>query len=239
VCDGARGEVRARKVASTASGEVGRDRGDGAASRRSLARRHGRRRARRPRLAGVYVTVHGVVFRASQNATCYPLATVRAFKSTATRPSRARRRRGEHGGIGDHGGARKRGPRPSLALTAAAHACWGARLRALWLARARARGHARVANATRRSVTARRRRTVAASYGKGGKAKRRRARRRRQRHLQKTASQPGSKAGITSGGAAVRGNSAFLLGLKVGASTWGGKRSSSPRWPQAVVQASV
>jgi hypothetical protein len=104
VCDGVREEVRARKVTSTASGEVGRDRGDGAVSRRSLARRHGRRRVRRPRLAGVYVTVHGVVFRASQNAMCYPLTTVRVFKTMATRPSRARRRRGEHGGLGDHGG---------------------------------------------------------------------------------------------------------------------------------------
>jgi hypothetical protein len=93
-------------------------------------------------------------------------------KTTATRPSRARRRRGEHGGHGEHGEARKRGPRPGLALTAAAHACWGARLRAPWPTRARASGHARVANATRRSDTARRRRTVAASYGKGGKARR-------------------------------------------------------------------
>jgi hypothetical protein len=150
-----------------ASGEVGRDRGDGEASRRSLARRHGRRRARRPRRAGVYVTVHGVVFRASQNATCYPSATVHAFKTTATRPSRARRRRGEHGGLGDHGEARKRTEGPALPsrlrrTRAGVHAC----------ERRGPHGHARIANATRRSDMARRRRTVAASYGKGGKARR-------------------------------------------------------------------
>jgi hypothetical protein len=180
---GARVRQRARGSAH-AQGDLhgqwrGWPQGDGAASRRSLARRHRRRRARRPRLAGVCVTVHGVVFRASQNATCYSLATVRAYKTTATRPSRARRRRGEHGGLSDHGGARRRGPRPTLALTAAVHACWGARLRAPWPAWGHARGHARVENATRRFDTARRRRTVVASYGKGKKLGGRRARRRR------------------------------------------------------------
>jgi hypothetical protein len=52
-------------------------------------------------------------------------------------------------------------------------------------------------------------------------------------------SQPGTKAGITSGGAAVRSDYAFHLGSKAGASTWAGKRSSSPWWPRAEVQASV
>jgi hypothetical protein len=41
-------------------------------------------------------------------------------------------------------------------------------------------------------------------------------------------SQPGTKAGISSGGAAARSDFAFHLGSKAGASTWLGKRSSSP-----------
>jgi hypothetical protein len=65
------------------------------------------------------------------------------------------------------------------------------------------------------------------------------ARRRRQRHLQTSLSQPGTKAGITSGGAAARSDCSFHLGSKAGASTWAGKRSSSPCWPRVVVQASV
>jgi hypothetical protein len=52
-------------------------------------------------------------------------------------------------------------------------------------------------------------------------------------------SQPGTKVGITSGGAAARSDCVFHLGSKAGASTWVGKRSSSPWWPQAEVQASV
>jgi hypothetical protein len=52
-------------------------------------------------------------------------------------------------------------------------------------------------------------------------------------------SQPGTKAGITSGGAAARSDCAFYLGSKAGASTWAGRRSSSPWWPRAEVQASV
>jgi hypothetical protein len=204
VSDGVRGEVRARKVTSTASGEVGRDRGDGAASRRSLARRHGRRRARRPRLAGVYVTVHGVVFRASQNATCYPLTTVRAFKTTATRPSRARRRRGEHGGLGDHGWARKKGPK----ARPCPHGC-GARVLGCTLVSAVARtgthaSRTRHGAPTRRGGDGRSQRPMAREEKLSG----RRARRRRQRHLQKTASQPCSKAGLTSSGAAARWRSA-------------------------------
>jgi hypothetical protein len=52
-------------------------------------------------------------------------------------------------------------------------------------------------------------------------------------------SQPGTKVGITSGGAAARSDCVFHPGSKAGASTWVGKRSSSPWWPQAEVQASV
>jgi hypothetical protein len=86
VCDGVRGEVRARKVTSTANGEVGRDRGDGAASRRSLARRHGWRRARRPRLADVYVT-----------CTAWCLGRLRTRRATLWRPCvRSRPRRHGH-----------------------------------------------------------------------------------------------------------------------------------------------
>jgi hypothetical protein len=52
--------------------------------------------------------------------------------------------------------------------------------------------------------------------------------------------QPGSMAGITSGGgAAARCGDAFPLGSKAGASTRAGKCPSSPWWPQAVVQALV
>jgi hypothetical protein len=46
-------------------------------------------------------------------------------------------------------------------------------------------------------------------------------------------------AGITSGGAAARSDGTFPLGSKAGASTRAGKRSSSPWWPWAIVQASV
>jgi hypothetical protein len=53
----------------------------------------------------------------------------------------------------------------------------------------------------------------------------------------KKISQPGKKAGFTSGGTAAQGNSAFHLGSKAGTSTWGGKRLSSPWWPRAEVQA--
>jgi hypothetical protein len=51
--------------------------------------------------------------------------------------------------------------------------------------------------------------------------------------------QPGTMAGITSGGAAARSDDTFPLGSKAGASTGAGKWSSSPWWPRAVVQASM
>jgi hypothetical protein len=52
--------------------------------------------------------------------------------------------------------------------------------------------------------------------------------------------QPGTKDGITSGGGvAARCDGTFPLGSKAGASTRAGKCSSSPWWPQAVVQALV
>jgi hypothetical protein len=51
--------------------------------------------------------------------------------------------------------------------------------------------------------------------------------------------QPGTMAGITSGGAAARCDGTFPLGSKAGASTRAGKCSSSPWWPRAVVQALV
>jgi hypothetical protein len=54
----------------------------------------------------------------------------------------------------------------------------------------------------------------------------------------KSSSQPGTKAGITSGGVAARrrGASAFLLGSMAGVSTRGKQRSSSPLWLLAEVQ---
>jgi hypothetical protein len=60
----------------------------------------------------------------------------------------------------------------------------------------------------------------------------------RQRHLQEAASQPGTKAGITSGGAAARcaEHRAFPLGSMAGVSTRGKQRSSSPLWLLAEVQ---
>jgi hypothetical protein len=62
------------------------------------------------------------------------------------------------------------------------------------------------------------------------------ARRCRQWHLQETASQPSTKAGITNGGAAAWSNGAFSLGSMVVASTRGEKRASSPLWPLAEVK---
>jgi hypothetical protein len=51
--------------------------------------------------------------------------------------------------------------------------------------------------------------------------------------------QPGTMAGITSGGAAARCDGTFPLGSKAGAYIRAGKCSSSPWWPRAVVQALV
>jgi hypothetical protein len=112
-------------------------------------------------------------------------------------------------------------------------ACWGAPGRkGVGSARSRARARTRprrgvaVTSGTTRHTTATRNKQASerarVDEGSGSCKKR---------------SQPGTKAGFTSGGAAARGNSAFHLGSKAGASTWGGKRLSSPWWPRADVQA--
>jgi hypothetical protein len=153
-------------------------------------------------------------------------------------PATARPRRCGSPKRGDESYAREKGPRSSLAPGVDMRACGGARWRKgagpAW-SRARTRMRAR--------TTARHRdhERHGATYD-GDKEKlgqRASARQRRQRHLQTSLSQPGTKAGITSGGAAARSDCAFHLGSKAGASTWAGKRSSSPWWPRAVVQASV
>jgi hypothetical protein len=135
-------------------------------------------------------------------------------------------------------GAREKGPKVQPCPQVGVPVCWGAHWREgvgpAW-------SHARTR--TRAQSTARRRdheRHGAAYDGKKERlGQRGSARRRRQRHLQTNLSQPGTKAGITSGGAAARSACTFHLGSKVGASTRAGKWSSSPWWPRAVVQASV
>jgi hypothetical protein len=137
---------------------------------------------------------------------------------------------GEHG---EHGVGTKKGPKAWPCLQG-----YGARVLGCTLASVVARTGARAWTRTRRGRDAgaptrrggdeRWRRPTARGERLGGW----RARRRRRRHQQKMASQPGSKAGITSSGTTVRGRSASARRPR---RPQGGEAASSPGWPLAEV----
>jgi hypothetical protein len=167
-----RGGVHARQATPAGAQGWGRDGVSWRRSRRSPARRHGWRRARRPWLVGANTT--GCTARCSGRP--------RTRRSFLWRPcTRLTRPRRGHGGAAvlctaastaSTAEARKRDQRPGLAFKATAHACWGARLRAPWPARERSRTRTRrgrdAGAPTRRGDN----QTVVASYGKRGEARR-------------------------------------------------------------------
>jgi hypothetical protein len=129
--------------------------------------------------------------------------------------------------------ARAKEPRLNLAPGIDTHACWGAR----WHGASGLRGDARECERDRLGAASR---TRVATHGR--QRRHGKARPRKRRTLTKAATPATycpSLARRPASPAAARGNDALLLDSKAGASTWGGKRLSSPRWPRAEVQASV
>jgi hypothetical protein len=218
-------------VRSSASGRIGVSR---RGSQRSPARRHGRRRARRPRSvresASGFTAVVGCVQGGQGHGSLFPslFATVHEAlghdKAPAVRTGLTRRRRPTR---------EERGQGSNLAPGIDTRAWWGARWRGASGLRGDARERKRERKRDRLGAASR---TRVATHG--GQRRHGKARPRKWRALTKAtapSSQPGTKAGITSGGAAARSIGAFHLGSMAGATTRGGKRSSSSRWPWAEV----
>jgi hypothetical protein len=160
--DGVRGGVHACQATPAGAQGWGRDGVSWRRSRRSPARRHGWRRARRPWLVGAYATGVGGVCRRPKARRFFLLVTVRA-PHNATAGSR-------RGGRPRHGGERRRrlekGPKARPCLQG-----YGTRVLGCTLASAAARTSARARTRTRcgRDAGAPTRRggdqTVVASYG--------------------------------------------------------------------------
>jgi hypothetical protein len=206
-------------------------------SRRSPARRHGRRRARRPRSvhegARGFTAVAGRA-QGGQGHGAYFLPL-----RDSTRGSRPWRGRGgaDRSNAAAASYVRGKGPRLNLAPGIDTCACWGA----WWRGASGLRGDARERKREReRDRLGAAPRTRVATHG--GQRRHGKARPRERRVLTKAAAPATycpSLARRPASPAAARGNGVFHLGSKAGASTWGGKRLSSPRWPRAEVQASV
>jgi hypothetical protein len=199
---------------------------------RSPARRHGRRRARCPRAAYEHACGRGSV---RQGRSWRPRIWCPSLWRSRARLARPRQGRGDAGAL--EGGGEDRRKRVGLKARPCprmgVHVCWGAPGCKGVAARTVQCASANAATAWRRGHERMTRHTTATRNKQASK----RARVDEGSGSCKKISQPGTKAGFTSGGAAARGNGAFHLGSKAGASTWGAKRLSSPWWPRAEVQA--
>jgi hypothetical protein len=191
--------------------------------RRRMARRHGRRRARRLRLAGAFLTRgYGTALGTPRHG---------EHRGSVTRSSRHDGGAASTG-LGGRGGARREGQGPVLPIRsrrarAGVHAC------VLRGVRRRAR-EGMLATRTRRGA----RHGAAATDGTGANAKRRRKGLGGRRALDDgsgTCKNHPSLARWPASPAMARGRGARCGGAMAGASTRDGKRMPSPRWPRAEV----